>query len=175
MWSRVETKGIRPSWKPNKTMELKDMPNWLKNLKLDYNVELKPPPTTTEPKFERVPDGPHTFLITSAKLDDEKPMVSARLKVETFKNRELTKTFYFGQRFDIPFAELAAIGITMKSDADIENLPNTLPGRRVLGRIVTPAGEKYSKIYLNKLVDVVDVPAEKDEFEFPPLDTEEEL
>lgn len=149
------------------------MPNWLKNLDIDYNaVNTAQPRQSRGGVSERVPDGPHTFLILSATLDDEKPMVKTKVRVETFKNRELSKTFYFGKRADIPIAELKAIGIEIKGSTDIENLVNTLPGRRCLGRIVTPEGSKYSDLYLNKLVDVVEVPKEEDEFSFPPLEEE---
>lgn len=106
--------------------------------------------------FKRVPDGKHTFLITSARVSDDKPMIQFDLRVESFEDRHLTKTIWLGGNLQYPIGEFLSLGIEVGSKKDMIDAVPTMVGMRVAGAVRTKPGKTYSDIFFNSLIERVE-------------------
>lgn len=101
---------------------------------------------------DRIPDGPHQFVIVGAEISDEKPMIKYRLRFKNFNNRELTKVTFIGGNLDYTRKEFATLGIDNEDlQKTLDLVPSTV-GLVIDGAIKTKPNAKYSDIYFNRVV-----------------------
>lgn len=126
----------------------------------------------------KIPDGTnHVFLITSAELDEKKPMAVFNLVIETHRNWRQRKYMWLGGDLQRPLEELLKVGVEITSKEDLETKIPAMVGMRVRGTVKNRPGKDFPDLYFNAFIDqnpIETLSSDPDtSFDFPEMEEED--